>query len=89
MPYRGPDEHWEGVYDDQGWVPAEVLEKIAICMVDGGLNYRDAVHIANREEARRGTNWYPGKVTAPGLARVEPSMIAYWRKTASMGSEGR
>jgi hypothetical protein len=79
---RGPDAEWLGIYDELGWIPADVLERIAICVIDGGLSYRDAVHVANSEEQARGMNWWPGKHEGPGLVRAEPSMLAYTRKLA-------
>ncbi|MFT3926686.1 MAG: hypothetical protein QM778_29345 [Myxococcales bacterium] len=81
MRRRGPDENWEGSYDEIGWVPASYLERVAICVIDGGCTQREANVIANNEEQARGMNWTPFRgETIPGLAKSEPSMLEYSRK---------
>ena len=83
-PKYGPDDHWEGVYDEMGWIPVSYLEKFAICLIDGGCSVRDANVIANHEEQLRATYGYaPGRHSPPMVGKMaEPSMVAYSRKLA-------
>jgi hypothetical protein len=81
-PKYGPDEHWEGTYDELGWIPASYLERFAICVIDGGCDVRTANVIANGEEQARAMGGYaPNRpMSAAAIAKVAPSMVEYSRR---------
>lgn len=45
----------------QGYVRYEFLERVAICMVLGGLNEQDAMRVAMEEERADFTSYVPGQ----------------------------
>lgn len=77
MARTGPDDAWEGWWTETGWIPADDMERVAICMIDGGCTLRNAQRIATAEAQSRGVS---GK--APGLARAAPTMLEYSAKLA-------
>jgi hypothetical protein len=51
------------VWTPDGYMPYAYCERIAICMLDGGLSLSDALRLAGRELAREATPWVPGSRT--------------------------
>jgi hypothetical protein len=56
-----PESRDEWLTYPQGYVRYEFMERVAICMVLGGLNEQDAMRVAMEEERADFTCYVPGE----------------------------
>jgi hypothetical protein len=59
MTSKRPDDEY--VRTPTGVVSVSYLERVAICMIDGGLSEQEARRIAAFEESQRAVDYVPGE----------------------------